>query len=58
MWSSRELICCRDSPSCSPLNAVSQANKTKNMNGMILGTYMERLNLFQKCEMLVADYSD
>jgi hypothetical protein len=42
----------------SPLHAVSQANKTKNMNGMIVGTYTERLNLFQICEMLVADYSD
>jgi hypothetical protein len=28
------------------------------MNGMILGTYIERLNLFQICEMLVVDYSD
>jgi hypothetical protein len=40
---------CRD---CLPLHAVSQVNKTKNTNGMILGAYTEQLNLFQICEML------
>jgi hypothetical protein len=50
MWLSCEH---RTSPSCSPLHAVSQVNKMKNMNGMILGAYTEEINLFQICEMLV-----
>ncbi len=33
---------------CSPLNAVSQVNKTKNANGMIVGAYKEELNVFDK----------
>ncbi len=51
MWSSCEL---RDSP-CSPIHAVSQVNKIKNTNGMILGACTEELNLFQK---LVPDFSE
>jgi hypothetical protein len=43
---------------CSPLHAVSQVNKNKNTNEMILGANTEELNLFQMSEMLVPDYID